>query len=781
MRLTLSILAILVFLVSMSGCSGSDNNPTQTSTPAVENTSPANEILYKGTFEIDLPSQTITMLDDRQSDTVYNITGFLPNKCPGGCFRFRIIGIVGTVLEIELTLENPMTIQAYDLRLVYLETYGKTIMNPDSYTDFLGAPVTSIFPFTAFMQETSDRAFPVGPGGIDTQILFLDYPAGAIASVNYAITASLPGQTLEPYEIRDMLQTGSLTPTGGSALISCLVDDHQNDINGVFLNASPITGGILQLTRHPGNPSLFETTVSNTQGAPEGTYIQMIMARSSNPQNISTYNYVEITVTQGSANVVACFTAEDVRMEVDPTVHFDASCSYDNNGHNISNYAWDYNYDGTFAVDENTTTPFASHQYSEPGTYSVALVVTNDIAETSTPFIYDVTVHGWKTPVRLTSSDTGYTDMWWCVDQRIATTSDGIAHIIAFSYYPEAETGHQSRVEYFKCDTSGLISSDLVYEGYIIDIGIQTTPDDEFYAFYMKGDGDIVYRIGDGTVFGPEVFAFTKESGKYADSAAYAVNNDGDVMVMMNEYGGEVEGQSEPNPAYVSYAVDEGSGFSPKTTLATPDRWITWEWPGSGSGVGIMLNVTADSTGTFHMAWDGLPVFGYYNRQVWYASYNGSLSATSEIAATSTDEFFPLLRVDSDDNVYCGYRTGQDMMAIKPSGNSTFNPGFLVAEYPANNWTYHINPANGQIMHIFDQYDSATSDYNIVSKIYNTSDSPSEMLDALQFRVDDSVNTRQWWPNVTYGQDGHWYAVWDDQRDLPQHISMGQLYYGIYW
>ena len=301
MRYLVMVATLFIFLAAFAGCSNSSNLPTQPNSP--EKLSSDTQILYSGSFDIDLDSQTISKVDARQSDFVYNITGFLPDKCPGGCFRFTIVGVVGTVLEIELTIENPLALQVYDVRIQYLNTFGKTVLNPDSYIDYLGTPITGIYPFTAFAKDIPNRAFPVGPGGIDTETLFLDFPPGAPSSVNYAITASLPDQLGEPYEIGDMAQDGILTPAGGMAIISCKVYDHQDNISAVFMDASPFTGAPLQLL--PGAvPDSFECELENTLGAPVGLYNQLIMALSPNPQGISTYNYVQIEVTDDTEDII---------------------------------------------------------------------------------------------------------------------------------------------------------------------------------------------------------------------------------------------------------------------------------------------------------------------------------------------------------------------------------------------------------------------------------------------------------------------------------------------
>ncbi len=295
MRYVLMVAVISMFWSVLTGCSGVSIQPNTPDLPQDEFSQTSSGVLYSGSFEIDLETTSITQIENRQPEFVYDITGFLPDKCPGGCFRFTIVGVVGTVLEIELTLENPLAIQAYDVRVEYIELFGKTVINPDSYTDFLGTPISGIHPFTAFAKEEANRAFPLGPGGIDTETLFLDFPPGSPSSVNYAITASLPDNAGEPYEISEMAQEGELTPLDGTPIISCKVDDHQDDVSYVFLDATPFTGVPVQMM--PSGGGIYEVEISNTEEAPVGTYNQLIMALSSNPQNISTYNYVEITVT----------------------------------------------------------------------------------------------------------------------------------------------------------------------------------------------------------------------------------------------------------------------------------------------------------------------------------------------------------------------------------------------------------------------------------------------------------------------------------------------------
>jgi hypothetical protein len=255
-----------------------------------------NNIWMSGTMLLNSEIGEGEVILERESDWNFNITSFLATACPGGCFSFRIVGIVGTVLEIELTLVNPTSIQVYDVRLIYENLYGKKILNQTSYTD-LFKPL-HIRPFTAFATEYPNRAFPVGPGGIDHETIFIDFPPGAQAAVNFIIVASFPLNTAEPYEIHHMEQEGTLTPSGGSATISCIVEDHQHDITLVAVDTTPVTGGITILNPDSQTPGRFFDEITNSEGAPIGTYTCIIKAESQNQQNASTYNYIDIVVSQ---------------------------------------------------------------------------------------------------------------------------------------------------------------------------------------------------------------------------------------------------------------------------------------------------------------------------------------------------------------------------------------------------------------------------------------------------------------------------------------------------
>lgn len=326
-------LMLVILLVYSIGCSSStpvmpsqnDNSPSDEVASALDGlTYEFQQIIMHGTMEINPDDMNGKVLPGKNNEWNFNITSLLAGGCPGGCFTFQIVGISGTVFEIELTIENPTTYQAYDIKLIYENLYGKTVMNPDSYTDMFKP--FDIRPFTAFAKGNADRAFPVGPGATNTETLFLDLPPGSSGYVDYIIVASFPNQTLEPYEINSMNQDGMLTPSGGSSVISCFVLDHQWNTESVDVDTTPITGGITSLDPASGIENLWLKEITNSQGAPSGTYTCLIQAISPNPQNISTYNYIELIVEQPLEwdPIEEVHLSETGWYSVDPDIAFDS-------------------------------------------------------------------------------------------------------------------------------------------------------------------------------------------------------------------------------------------------------------------------------------------------------------------------------------------------------------------------------------------------------------------------------------------------------------------------
>jgi hypothetical protein len=92
-------------------------------------------------------------------------------------------------------------------------------------------------------------------------------------------------------------------------------------------------------------------------------------------------DYVNVIVND--CCLTASFTYTPASPDTGDVITFDASASSSNCGCGIVNYAWDWNYETTFSADYTTTADTVDHVYDTPGTYEVALRVTDSCGETA--------------------------------------------------------------------------------------------------------------------------------------------------------------------------------------------------------------------------------------------------------------------------------------------------------------------------------------------------------------------------------------------------------------
>jgi hypothetical protein len=281
-------------------------------------------ILESGSFSVDLESGVLSKPTLRSPNYNFDVTGFLSTSCPGGCLTYIITRIHGTVLTIDLTLENPTSLQVYDVRIIYENLYGKEILYPDNYTDIFDP--FNLRPFSAFAKETLNRAFPVGPQAKSTIEIEMDYPPLAQPYVDYTIIASFPGNTQEPFEISWATQFGNLSGVGDMAVIRCMVRDHQDDVSLVAADTTPITGGITFFQPEGSGSEVFYATIINSELAPPGKYICPIAAMSPNFQNAHAFDYVTLTVFefQGWGETQKVYGYQSGHTYYDPDIAFDS-------------------------------------------------------------------------------------------------------------------------------------------------------------------------------------------------------------------------------------------------------------------------------------------------------------------------------------------------------------------------------------------------------------------------------------------------------------------------
>ena len=346
-------------------------------------------ILYAGTLELDAEKGTITNTIDRGPMINFNITGYLySGGCTGGCFRYQINSIVDEIWDIDVTIENPVSIQVFDVRVIFTALSEKKIANTDGYTDLFDPPGQPLInPFIAFGTDYFMRPFPMGPGGIDMQNLLLYWPAGDPPIIQYIVTASLPFNTEEPFTIKDFQQIGELFWQGGDCNLAVVVDDWQFDITAVMADTRIFNNQIPFLVSDPEHPDHFEVHIVNENNVYPGTYPVLFKAESPNAQNASMYNIFDVVVTGPSQHPPVCdfYLDPDFIYVGQTTMLTPGPGISDPDGDDIVLYEYDYYYnDGIFHTMASNTTgdpiesPPAPYLGPNPVEITMALRITDD-------------------------------------------------------------------------------------------------------------------------------------------------------------------------------------------------------------------------------------------------------------------------------------------------------------------------------------------------------------------------------------------------------------------
>ncbi len=289
----ISLILLIVSACFIAACSSSTPVNLNDSTPEATFSTGETAIAGSGQIVLD-PSGTAEIIPDRNADWHYNVTSLLASGCPGGCFTFTVLDVSGEVWTIELSIENPTAIQVHDVRILYYDTYGKTILNPDGYIDLFGH---TFCPFTAFGKEFANRAFPMGPGGIDTETLELGWPVGQPWFISYIIEVSLGGNCDEPWMIEGEV-SNDIPASGGSAIVSASVYDWQDDEHECWCDWSSLGNGNERMTKIGGDTGRrdYEREITTGPGIPPGQYPIVL----SSADVLQVYNIIMATVYEQS-------------------------------------------------------------------------------------------------------------------------------------------------------------------------------------------------------------------------------------------------------------------------------------------------------------------------------------------------------------------------------------------------------------------------------------------------------------------------------------------------
>ncbi len=286
------LLLILLPALLIGSCSSSNTVTPEDSFVAI-----SDEVMQDwGNYSLmfDPETQDVEVVYERDSANHFEISSFLnPPACSGaGCITATLVAWnpVTFIAKFNVTITNPSAWTPSDIRLIFYNLGGKDIANADSYTN---AYVGSVEPFIAFAKAIPNRQF--AGGGAVTETVDIYWPPASSFFTFFKVSAWLWLNCRDPYEINSMFQSGTLTTSGGSATIGCNVFDWQNNVTGVTIDTTPITGGVTNLVNVVLN--MWQANITNSAGAPTGNYKCLITASSPNPQNFDLYNYVVIQVS----------------------------------------------------------------------------------------------------------------------------------------------------------------------------------------------------------------------------------------------------------------------------------------------------------------------------------------------------------------------------------------------------------------------------------------------------------------------------------------------------
>jgi hypothetical protein len=291
---------LLVFMILIiTGCSSTKSTPVIPENPQADINLPATElntsessrsILGAWTLSINHETLEATVTPNRSLDRHYNVKYLIPTP-------EVVINTIhpNYVIDADVTLTNPYTFPAYDVRLIiFTDEYGHFLDNADAWTDLYDIPVgQDINPFKAYAKDRPNRIFE-GESQHTENLLVFNPPPGH--PIQFAIDASHPGNCEEPYAFENFQQDVLNPHIGANAAATIDVLDWQHDVSEVFLQCP-------EITNEPETPFVYDSLNSwklnlvNNTGAPVGEYDAIIYAKSTGAGNLRLTDRIKIIVS----------------------------------------------------------------------------------------------------------------------------------------------------------------------------------------------------------------------------------------------------------------------------------------------------------------------------------------------------------------------------------------------------------------------------------------------------------------------------------------------------
>jgi len=298
-------IALLCILLAAAGCRGNSlptvpesGNPAPIPLQGIESDRNGNGhfILAAGKLSFNKETMEPVYIPLRNAETHWNVNSLLQPPICTDCIRLhvRYFNVDEGELGIDVTLRNPTTLTAHDVRAILLpadddpET-GIRLLNYDSYTrlwDDGGDVVTN--PFIAYGKENELRAFPpVSEETILFRISFAD--VSDLVDMPFVVDACWPSNCEEPFEMT-IHQEGSLFANGsGSIDLSVFVKSWKTNCDRVFVDLTSLGGSDavqLELDENWVEPycRLFKGEITVSPGLDEGVYAIWVRAHTPDSQ-----------------------------------------------------------------------------------------------------------------------------------------------------------------------------------------------------------------------------------------------------------------------------------------------------------------------------------------------------------------------------------------------------------------------------------------------------------------------------------------------------------------
>ena len=244
-RLFWFISGIFLFLILVFGCGGGGGGPVQPDPEPEPGESRQLWGVYTVTF--DPEALTATMVQESLDVLAHlDITSMVSPPACDDCLQVEISEVVPAsgLTRMRITLKNPTGQTGYDVRILAIYYTSMDFTEVEGYTDIWSAN-SERYPFYCFAVENPLRDF--GPDASYYRDIEVQFPWGGTGTATILLDASSSGQYQGPYEVNTGAKGWLVNDGVETSRIIAHVYDHQDDIEFVSADLTPLGGTSVQL------------------------------------------------------------------------------------------------------------------------------------------------------------------------------------------------------------------------------------------------------------------------------------------------------------------------------------------------------------------------------------------------------------------------------------------------------------------------------------------------------------------------------------------------------